>query len=112
MRVVAGAQRPPAEGLQHAPNSAVRETLKQPPPEVTLAILRLGLVARVWAHAPHSLLALLQGPGGETWRAAVTASLKVLQLLVVPKLDSMPSPDIPALGSVCGCSSRGSGRPS
>jgi hypothetical protein len=82
--------------MQNAPNSAVLETLQQPTPEVTLALLRLGQAARVSAHAPDFLLALLQGPGGggEAWRAAVTASLKVLQLLVVPKLDFMPSPDL------------------
>ncbi len=88
-----GAHRPLAEGELHPPNSAVLETLKQPPPKVLLALLRLGLAAREsTAHAPDFLLALLQGPGGEAWRTALTSSMKLLVVLAAPKLDSMADP--------------------
>ncbi len=85
LRAIAGVHRPPDEGQQPVLNSVVLSRLRQPPPECALAHVRLSMASRVTASAPEYVPGLVQGPGGEVWRQAPIASMRLLVILVRPK---------------------------
>ena len=53
---------------------------------------RLRYAQRASSKGPAVLRALLQSPAGAPWRQELLLALRVMQLMLVPKLDELPDP--------------------
>ena len=91
LRRVTGTAAPPLPGANRASNAEVRCSLRRAPVELVFASKILMYAPRL-ASGPGFLHALVQSEGGQAWRQRLVQAMTVLQLIVKPKFDSLPSP--------------------